>query len=62
LQNFAVGRAAGVLLTNDNLDGAPLLAHKEDAVISFPVAQEASDVTCTLPAHSVVFLTLERSK
>ena len=62
LRNFAVGRATGVLLTNDHLDGAPLLDRKEDAVMGFPVAQEASDVTCTLPAHAVVFLTLERSK
>jgi hypothetical protein len=62
LRNFAVGRATGVMLTNDHLDGAPLLDRKEDAVMGFPVAQEASDVTCTLPAHAVVFLTLERSK
>jgi hypothetical protein len=57
-----VGRAAGVLLTNDHLDGAPLLDRKEDAVTNFPVAREGSDVTCTLPPHAVVFLTLERSK
>jgi hypothetical protein len=57
-----VGRAEGVLLTNDHLDGAPLLDRKEDAVMSFPVAQEASAVTCTLPAHAVLFLTLQRSK
>jgi hypothetical protein len=61
LRNFAVGHVAGVLLTNDHLDGAPLLDRKEDAVMSFPVAQEASAVTCTLPAHAVLFLTLGRS-
>ncbi|MGD0538826.1 MAG: hypothetical protein ABSC03_14415 [Verrucomicrobiota bacterium] len=62
LRNFAVGRATGVVLTNNNLDGAPLLDRKEDAVMGIPVAREASDVTCTLPAHAVVFLTLKRSR
>jgi len=60
--NFAVGRATGVLLTNDHLDGAPLLDRKDDEVMSFPVDQESSDVAFPLPAHAVVFLTLERSK
>jgi hypothetical protein len=62
LRNFAVGRATGVLLTNDHLDGSPLLDRKEDAVTSFPVAQEPSTMTFTLPPHAVVFLTLQRSK
>ena len=62
VRNSALGRAEGVLLTNDHRDGSPLLERKEDAVRGFPVAQEGSDVTCTLPAHAVVFLTLERSK
>ena len=62
LRNFAVGRAEGVLLTSDRLDGAPLLGRKEDAIMSFPVTQEGSEVTCTLPAHAVVFVTLERLK
>ncbi len=62
LRHFPVGLASGVLLTSDHLDGAPLLERKEDAVRSLPVAQEADSVVCTLPAHSVVFLTLERSQ
>ena len=62
LRNFAAGSATGVVLRSDNLDGAPLLDRKEDAVMDFPVAREANDVTCTLPSHAVVFLTLERSK
>jgi len=62
LRNFAPGSAAGVVLTNDNLDGSPLLDRKEDAVMSFPVVCEGSDVTCTIPPHAVVFVTLERFK
>jgi hypothetical protein len=62
VRNFVLGRAEGVLLTNDHLDGSPLLERKEDAVRGFSVTREGSGVTCTLPAHAVVFLTLERSK
>jgi hypothetical protein len=62
LRNFVLGHAEGILLTNDGLDGPPLLDRKEDAVRNFSVAQEARAVNCILPAHSVVFLTLERSK
>lgn len=62
LKNFGVGRATGVVLTNDKLDGSPLLDRKEDAVMAFPVAREGDDVTCTIPAHAVAFVTLERSK
>ena len=62
LRNFPVGRVTGIVLRNDNRDGAPLLDRKEDAVMDFAVAREANDVTCTLPAHAVVFLTIERSR
>jgi hypothetical protein len=50
------------VLTNDNLDGAPLLDRKEDAVREFPVACEGNEVTCLLPPHAVVFVTLERAR
>lgn len=62
LRNFPAACATGVLLTQDKLDGAPLLARKEDAVKDFPVVRAGADVTCTLPPHSVVFVTLERGK
>jgi sulfur carrier protein ThiS len=62
LRNFAVARATGVVLTNSNLDGSPLLDRKEDAVMEFSVAREGNDVTCAIPAHAVVFVTLEQSK
>ncbi len=60
LRNFVAGRATGVVLTNDNLDGSPLLDRKEDAVRDFPVTCDGSGMTCLLPPHSVVFLTMER--
>ena len=62
LRNFVAGSATGVVLTNDNLGGSPLLDRKEDAVVGFPVVREGNDVTCTIPAHAVVFVTLERFK
>jgi hypothetical protein len=62
LRHFVVGSATGVVLTNDNLDGSPLLDRKEDAVMALPVVCEDGGVTCTIPAHAVVFVTLERFK
>jgi hypothetical protein len=62
VQHFAMGGATGVLLTNDHLDGSPLLDRKEEAVSTLSISTEASGVTFTLPAHGVVFLTLERSR
>jgi hypothetical protein len=62
LRNFAAARATGVLLTQDQLDGSPLLDRKEDAVKDFPVVHTGDDVTCLLPPHAVVFVTLERAK
>ncbi len=62
LQNFTVGRATGVVLTNDDLDANPLLERKEDFVKDFTVAIEGDAVTCAIPPHAVVFVTLERAK
>ena len=62
LRNFAADRITGVVLSSDNLDASSLLARKEDAVQDFPVTREGNTVTCTLPPHAVVFVTLEESK
>jgi len=62
LRNFAVARATGVVLTGHNLDGPPLLDRKEDAVTVLPVDRKTEEVTCALPPHAVVFVTLEQSK
>jgi len=62
LKNFKAGSSSGVLLTNDDLGGSPLLDRKEDAVKSLPLSLANGDLSCLLPAHSVAFITLERAK
>jgi len=59
VRTFDPVRAAGILLINDDLDGKPLLQRKEDAIAELPVTLAGPRVTCTIPAHSVVFLTLK---
>ncbi|MCX7008499.1 MAG: hypothetical protein NTY53_14825, partial [Kiritimatiellaeota bacterium] len=61
LRNFAATKAIGVLLSSDKLEGAPLLDKKEDAITGFPLVRSGDDVTCTLPAHAVLFVTLQRA-
>lgn len=58
LVNFAASRLTGVVLSNDKLDGKPLLERKEDLVADYPAKLEAGRVTCAIPPHAVVFLTL----
>ena len=58
---FAGFRPAGAdatLLSHDDLDGKPLLQRKEDFVHPFPVAIARDRLTCDIPPHSVVFLTV----
>jgi len=58
LKNFRVAEAKGVVLTNDKLDGKPLLKDKQDAVADFSVSAGGDHATCTIPPHSVIFVTL----
>ena len=58
LKNFPAKCAAAVLLTANDLDGKPLLARKEDAVSDFPVTCDGGGMTCEIPPHAVVFVTL----
>lgn len=60
LQNFAAAQATGIVLTNDNLDGKPLLARKSDAVSDFAVTLIDNKAACVIPPHAVVFVTLAR--
>ena len=60
LRNFSAGQVAGVVLTNDNLDGKPLLARKTDAVSDFAVNLTADKAACVIPPHAVVFVTLTK--
>ena len=61
LRDFRIAKAAGVVINSDKLDGKPLLERKEDGVSDFPVATTPEEVTCTLPPHAIVFVTLTRS-
>ncbi len=60
LQDFRAARIVGVVLTGDRLDGKPLLERKEDAISDLPVTTTGDEVTCTLPPHAVVFVTMAR--
>lgn len=62
LKNFSADRTTGVLLSSDKLNGSPLLDKKEDAIADFPLNRSGNTITCTLPAHSVLFATLQRNK
>ncbi len=59
IRNFDVARATGLVLTHPDIDGKPLLERKEDAIADLSVALAGPRMTCTIPAHSVVFVTLE---
>jgi hypothetical protein len=58
LENFHADRARGIVITNDKLDGKPLLENKEEAVSDFPVSAAGNEANCIVPQHAVVFLTL----
>ncbi len=61
VRGFRSFRVAGVVLANDNLDGKPLLKQTEEAVSNLPLTVTDEDVSCTLPPHSVAFVTLTKS-
>jgi alpha-L-arabinofuranosidase len=61
LRDFRAAKASGVVISSDKLDGKPLLERKEDAVSDFPVSITPEEMSCTLPPHAVVFVTLARS-
>jgi alpha-L-arabinofuranosidase len=60
VRGFGSFRAMGIVLGNGDLDGKPLLKHKEDAVADSAVTVTGDAVNCTLPPHSVVFVTLTK--
>jgi len=62
LKDFPVDKTTGVLLTSDKLDAYPLLEKKEDAIKDLEITREEGVITCTIPAHSIAFVTLERAK
>ncbi len=61
LRNFRPTSATGIVITNNNLDGKPLLDRKEDAVSDFPIHTAADSADFIMPAHAVVFIMLASS-
>ena len=63
IRNFHVTSSTGLLLSHSDANGPPLLEKKEEFVTDLPVQADAkadaSTVTCTLPPHSVAFITLK---
>lgn len=58
IANFAPSSAAGVLLSNGNPDAHPFLERKEDFVGTLPVELKGNSLLCSLPPHSVSFVTV----
>ena len=58
LRNAVAGPPIGVLLSNDKLDGNPLLERKTDAIAELPVTVADDGITCAIPPHAVAFVTL----
>jgi hypothetical protein len=57
--NFTGDRAEGVALFSSDPDASPLLERKEDFVSALPVTVKGGEVTCDLPPHSIVFVTVQ---
>jgi hypothetical protein len=60
IRNFKIGDAQGIVLTQSDRNASPLLASEDDAIHDYPVQFAGSELTCTVPPHSVVFITLKR--
>jgi hypothetical protein len=60
VRGFGRFSATGVALGNAQLDGKPLLKSKEEAVSDLPLTVNEEVLSCTLPPHSVAFVTLTK--
>lgn len=58
LRNFPATQTSGIVLSQSSPDAPALLEHQEDAIGQLPLQLTDNQITCTLPAHSVVFVTL----
>jgi len=59
LRNFEINDASGTVLSHPDPDGKPLLERKEDAISELSILVAGQRITCTIPAHSVVFVKLQ---
>lgn len=60
LRGFADAKAEGVVLSQGDLEGSPLLARKEDAISTLSAEMSAEVLSCQVPARSVVFVKIVR--
>lgn len=60
VRNFPMSKAEGILLSQADPNGKALLNRKEDAVNPLPVTVANQEVVCTIPPHSVVFITVKK--
>jgi hypothetical protein len=58
LQDFRAHQAKGIVITNDRLNGKPLLEDKQEAVADFSVSTTGDEATCVIPPHAILFVTL----
>ena len=61
-RDFEPDGISGTVLSHPDPDGKPLLERKEDFVSELPVTVADQHITCTVPAHSIVFLTVQRKE
>lgn len=59
-RNFKADGATGTVLSHSDPDGKPLLERKEEAISDVDVTVSEQQVACVIPAHSIVFLTVDR--
>jgi hypothetical protein len=61
IKHFRPRSATGVLLSNPDLDRKPMLESKEELMSEFTARAHVGGVDFVLPAHSVLFLKIERA-
>ena len=59
LVNYHPVRAEGILLSHSDPNGKALLTFKEEAISNLSVSINKQEVICTMPPHSVSFITLK---
>ncbi len=59
LQNFQAGSATGVVLSQSDKDADPLVDKRQDVVGDLPIGLGTDEMSLTVPARSVVFITVD---
>lgn len=56
--NHSTAKVEAVLITHNDPNGNPYLEKKEEAVSLLPVSMQRQELHCTIPPHSVAFITV----